>query len=548
MDLLLDPAVIVRLGSMRPFASKRTAARNVARKQAVFAITMVALLSQQTASAQALLAPVENLVINRAEAAIISRVAVSRGFAANDPRIAATLAGMSQVSTGLNVVSTGAAVGLGFAGAPVWLTVAAGLGILAAGSALYAGAVTLSRSADGATITAQQPVPALPTYTGPVYQATPPASGAMQNPFNYGASMGMQVYRTNACMANDSTCAVYPPLPATGLNFVRNAGSLALVAANLGMVQSLDFYEQRYYCNSGVVGDPPNVNACSGVQSVTLWWQANANGNSQTLMESRTISHVELNPDDSRRTVTETSNFPVTWWTAGKGVAPVLGNDLSSVYPQLTQASLDQPLDANTLALLTNQTWQQAAQQPWYQGLPYSASQPIGYEDVQPWVQANPTVVPNVGDLFRPASDPGTSIVNISPTVQPGSNPLPPISSSSPVATPGNDVNVVNTPNVNVINKVSVDLGTDPSVQSPSLEQTPTISMILEPVLNLLPDLKVWVVPAHSSACPQPSFTLLGRSYTMSAQCDLAEANRTTIYTAFAAMFTLAALLVVLRA
>ncbi|NVE22822.1 hypothetical protein [Burkholderia glumae] len=95
-------------------------------RDAVLFVSLSCMFGSQVVHAQALLAPIENLVINRAEAAIISRVAIARGFAANDPRIAATLAGMGQVSTALNVVSTGAAVGLGFAGAPVWLTIAAG--------------------------------------------------------------------------------------------------------------------------------------------------------------------------------------------------------------------------------------------------------------------------------------------------------------------------------------------------------------------------------------------------------------------------------------
>ncbi|WP_261541769.1 hypothetical protein, partial [Burkholderia multivorans] len=71
---------------------------------------------------------------------------------------------------------------------------------------------------------------------------------------------------------------------------------------------------------------------------------------------------------------------------------------------------------------------------------------------------------------------------------------------------------------------------------------------ILSPLLNLLPDLKHWSVPSHGAACPKPSFSVLGHSFTLTVQCDLAESNRTAIYTAFAAMFTVAALFVVLRA
>ncbi|MBJ9655361.1 hypothetical protein I5588_12470 [Burkholderia multivorans] len=522
-------------------------------RNAVLFLSVGCLVGAQVVHAQALLAPVENFVINRAEAAIISRVAISRGFAANDPRIAATLAGMGQVSTALNVVSTGASVGLGFLGAPVWLTIAAGLGILAAGSGLYAGSVSLSRSLDGKTISASQPAPALPAYTGPTYESTPPVSGVMQSPFNYGATtLGMQVYRTSSCMASDSSCAGYPALPAlgtSGLNFVRNFGPLALVAATIGAVQSFDLYEQRYNCNGGSTSGPSMIASCSAVQSVVVNFQSNADGTSQTLMESRTITHMEYNSESGNYDipVTQTTSQPATWWIPGPGVAPISGSDLSTIYSQLSPASLSQPLDPLTLAQLTNQTWQQAANQPGYQGLPYSVTQPISYQDVQPWAVANPSAVPNIGDLFRPATDPGVSTVTISPTVQPGSvSTADP--GSNPSVTPGSNVNVVNTPNVNVVNKVSVDLGADPGVASPSLEATPTISMILSPLLNLLPDLKHWSVPSHGAACPKPSFSVLGHSFTLTVQCDLAESNRTAIYTAFAAMFTVAALFVVLRA
>ncbi|WP_413212610.1 hypothetical protein [Paraburkholderia kururiensis] len=330
------------------------------------------------------------------------------------------------------------------------------------------------------------------------------------------------------------------------MNFVRNFGTMALVAGTIQAVQSYDLYEQQYNCASGSTAGPTNTGVCSAVASVIDQFVPNADGTTQTLMETRTISHVEIDANNNQVTVTQSGQQPVTWWNVGPGVTPVTGADLSQIYPQLSEASLKQPLDPMTLAQLANQTWQQAANQPGYQGLPYSVTQPISYSDVQPWAQANPSSVPDVGDLFTPASDPGTSSVTIDPAVQPGST-----SSTNPASgttASGNDVNVVNTPNVNVVNKVSVDLGADPGVASPTLESTPTISMILSPLVNLLPDLKHWAVPAHSSACPEPSFSVLGHSFTLTAQCDLAESNRTAIYTAFAAMFTLAALFVVLRA
>ncbi|WP_284160479.1 hypothetical protein [Burkholderia pseudomallei] len=108
---------------------------------ALFAV--FAMMCNQQAHAQALLAPIENFVINRAEAAIVTRIAIQRGFAANDPRIAATLAGMGKASTALNVVGTGAGAAA-FAGAPVWATILAGVGIVALGTALQIGFAKLN--------------------------------------------------------------------------------------------------------------------------------------------------------------------------------------------------------------------------------------------------------------------------------------------------------------------------------------------------------------------------------------------------------------------
>ncbi|MDN7506631.1 hypothetical protein QZM43_28250 [Burkholderia orbicola] len=514
-------------------------------RDAVLFVTLSCMFGSHVVHAQALLAPVENLVINRAEAAIISRVAIARGFAANDPRIAATLAGMGQVSTALNIVSTGAAVGLGFAGAPVWLTIAAGVGILAAGSALYAGSVSLSRSFDGKTITAQQP---LPQGVGTGYMGTPapaPGAGNMVNPWTWAASMGIPVYHTSSCMPG-SPCSALPAAPTSGQkNFDWVVGDMEMIPNTLTQVQQFQQYMATYGAQSGM-STPPN--GADQIISVNVFWQPNVDGTQQTLTQTTTYNHCG-SWDSSGNCIysMQSSTQPLTNWTIGPGVKPISGNDLSQIYPNLSPSSVAQPLDANTLARLTNQTWQQAANQPGYQGLPYSVTQPLTANDVQPWAEANPTAVPNIGDLFRPATDPGVSTVTISPTVQPAdaSAPNP---GSNPSVGNGTNVNVVNTPNVNVINKVSVDLGADPGAQSPTLESTPTISMILSPLLNLLPDLKQWAVPAHNAVCPEPSFSVLGHSFTLSAQCNLAESNRTAIYTAFAALFTLAALFIVLRA
>jgi len=522
-------------------------------KRVVLLVSLFCVLGTQVVYSQALLAPVENFVVNRAEAAIVTRVAIARGFAANDPRIASTLTAMGESSTALNVVSTGAAIGLGFLGAPVWLTIAASLGILAAGSALVAGGVTLTRSLDGKVITATQPlpVPGGSDYpVGSVPQPAQPAPTAMQDVIGHGVMFQQAlIYHTSACQASDSYCTAFPALPSGQKNFTRDYGSVAVVLKSLADVTAYDTYEQSFNSHTGIVNYDGYGNGGYDSLSVNVFFQPNADNTSQTLMESRT-NKVWTSTGPQLQTGVQ----PATWWVAGPGVAPISGSDLSQIWGSLTDNAKSQPLNSMTLAQLVNQTWQQAASRSDYQGLPFPSSQPITSTDVQPWAVANPGLVPNVGDLFRPATDPGSPAVQISPTVEPVSNPITdPASPSNPASNSGTNpagngdsapvcgVNgVVCTMNVNVMG--------DPGTASPSLETTPTISMILQPIIDLLPDLKGWAVPQHGSVCPKPSFDLFGHTVTMDAQCDLAESNRTAIYGAFLAAFSLAAFFIVLRA
>jgi len=201
-----------------------------------------------------------------------------------------------------------------------------------------------------------------------------------------------------------------------------------------------------------------------------------------------------------------------------------------------------------TLAQIANNAWQTAAAQPGYTGLPYVMTSPVTASDVAAWrPTASPTDVPTIDDLTRPASNVGTSTVTISTTVQPSSttNPTP---TPTPTPTTSSNVSVVNTPNVNVVNKVSVDLGTDPSVSSPILEATPTAQMILNPLLNLFPSLRSFVVPSHSAECPKPSIALFDRSLVMDGHCTLLESIRPTLYAVMAFIWVLIALFIVLAA
>ncbi|MEM5426116.1 hypothetical protein [Paraburkholderia ferrariae] len=443
---------------------------------------------------------------------------------------------MGTASTTLNVVSTAGAAALAVAGAPVWLTVAAGLGLLVAGGAILAGKGTLQLSSDGKTVSMQQPAPTS------VNQSYPGASGSGSTYWDQAVTMGVGVYHTPSCASNDAFCSRFPAAPTSGQKNFDYVASLINVEAIASTVDQVSGFEQARLQASAT--PCPGFN-CSQFNYGYVYYQWNADGTSATLWETYSFSYPVTDSSGNTTMQPQVTTQKLAGWTVSPSMFPVSASDLGTLYSKLNSSTTTAPLDANTLANLTNLTWQRASAQQGYQGLPYTPTQPITSLDVQPWIDANPSSAPTVGDLFSPAADPATNTVTISPTVSPGSS-----SSSDTGASTGTNpnVNVVNTPNVNVTNKVSVDLGTDPGIGSPGLESTPTIQMILQPLLNLLPDLKSWTVPAHSAQCPEPEVNLFGKSFKMTAHCDLAEQTRTVITSLSLAAFALAALFIVLTA
>jgi len=93
-----------------------------------------------------------------------------------------------------------------------------------------------------------------------------------------------------------------------------------------------------------------------------------------------------------------------------------------------------------------------------------------------------------------------------------------------------------------------VNLGTDPGIGAPTLETTPTAQAILNPVFNLLPSFRNFVVPAHSGACPKPSMTIFNKYMVMDAHCTVLENIRPTLYAVMFFVWLLLGALIVLAA
>jgi len=119
---------------------------------------------------------------------------------------------------------------------------------------------------------------------------------------------------------------------------------------------------------------------------------------------------------------------------------------------------------------------------------------------------------------------------------------------SNPTSTT-QDTSVATSPSTNAASANPLEnLGPDPGIGSPTLETTPTAQQILAPILGLMADFRSFVVPAHESTCPKPTFQLFGKSIVMDAHCNIAEQQRAALYAVMAAVWLLAGALIVLRA
>jgi hypothetical protein len=199
-------------------------------------------------------------------------------------------------------------------------------------------------------------------------------------------------------------------------------------------------------------------------------------------------------------------------------------------------SDLDKPLNPAIVAGLANQAWQRAASQPGYDGLPYPQSNPITSAEVSTWTQANPQYSPSVRDFVSP-----------NPTTT--ANPQPWALPTNPTAT---TTTPATTPNANTVNPASANpqqnLGPDPATAAPQLEATPTAQQILQPIFDLLPNLRHFSASSHSGACPRPTVSLVGTSITMEAHCTLIDNNKAVMQAAMSFAWAAIALFIILSA
>lgn len=512
-------------------------------KKLVLVIVMIGLLVQQhRAYSQALpVAPAANFVMNRAVGGVLTRVAISRGFAANDPRIAATLVGASSSLTAVNVASTVAGVAVAVAGAPVWLSVAAGLGVLAVGAAIVAGASSIAISNSGSGNKLQ--IVDGSVITPPAYQA------ATTVPINFSTlvSDGYEIYRHASCFSTDA-CFAFPPLPATDIP-IRWEQSRSGSGTVVIVFWSLESFKAKWTPWGRPPGVPFNGGCFTSTNLSTATWTSGPNWDfSQT--GKRLVGNLSLtfqNPPGATPAAPLNAAFESTsWLILSPNFGPQQYANLDNALANISTSTRAQILSADTLARISDQAWKNAASQPGYQGLPYSVTQPVTAAEVSTWQGENPASMPTIGDLLAPANAPGTSTVPISPTVT-VNNPNPsPSPNPNPNPNPTPDPNAIY--NVNIVNTPKVDLGADPGIRAPTLETTPSAGYILVPLLTLFPELSNYQTPQHVGVCPKPEFAIFGKTIVMESHCTIAEQYRQTIAVVMLTVWVLVGLLIILTA
>jgi hypothetical protein len=89
---------------------------------------------------------------------------------------------------------------------------------------------------------------------------------------------------------------------------------------------------------------------------------------------------------------------------------------------------------------------------------------------------------------------------------------------------------------------------TNPATDPTATLTVPTPDDLFSPLFNLFPSLTNWSVPAHSDTCPQPSLTVLGRTYQVTSGCQLLQQNASDVASGVDVAWVLSALLIVLGA
>lgn len=207
-------------------------------------------------------------------------------------------------------------------------------------------------------------------------------------------------------------------------------------------------------------------------------------------------------------------------FTNDGGVSSVPQTNTDPDYSDALFKQLDeQKLKLDELAKAINDLLLSASSSPDYAGVPVTSSNPVTVDEIR-------HVYPDVDSLkqsewLKPAQVSTESPLNVEVP-----SPSSPGSADNPA---------------------QVDLGPDPGIGTPDLENTPTASDILSPITGMFDDYDT-SLNLRSVQCPTYSVDLFGKSFVMDAQCTLAEENRSMIALIFMAFWGFIAFRIVMEA
>ncbi|MBT9540266.1 hypothetical protein [Thiobacillus sp.] len=455
--------------------------------------------------------------VNKAIASTLGKRLNTMGFAANDPIYTATLASAETVVGGAIAAGSVAATVASIGTAPVWLSVALGLGAAYEIYDFSMGQFEVKAVSPASTVQISQGTithaPALPPpFTGTDYSVVPTdlpydyADPGVGNAIQYPSDQKICATMTGGFTASGTYCGnttqeIFDQVYKRHIHSIISTEITNRHALTINIVDGYTSGPTKVVCTISPLICPDGIRyAYSRYQTVNYTFDDYGTPGSGT--DPSTLTYYIFN---NPKYVDSTKNYSL--------------NDAAS---KLTESDLNTFADPEILAAIANKIWQQAAQQPGYLGAPYDVQNPVTAADILADVAAGLYPHPTNYDLLSLPSPDAATAPALDPTAQ-------------PVQSPATD-------------QVTVDLGPDPGIAEPALEDAPTGASILTHVMGLLPSVSAFTIPVHTADCVMPSFDFFGTTMTMQGACDLIEQQRAMLSLLFTAIWGIAGLVTVLRA
>jgi len=483
-------------------------------------------------------------LMNNAVTRVIKGRLLRAGIAANDNAVAATLGGIG--SAGAEVAS-GIAVAAVAGTSIAWAPLLIGAGII--GAATYL-AISASgspshpvTSSGGGNVVTDAPTELFPKLwlAGPGQSPSTVTQWYISG-YNY---LPVDV------PPNQQSLGTFPTYTISGSPYGALVGWLHFMnlrRRQIGVMPDLEFVSGGSVSGSSagfVVRTPAFINPKTGVPTAEQQYSISAAAGFSWYDSAHGAQEIPACTQEKSCLIAATySNFgcnTCNFFTVDPslGYAPIHTNQwLFTNYLQRT--ATNDELAPALVADLANKLWAMAAARQDYHGVPYPNTDPVTVADAQAVHDAAPQAWPRVQDLTAPvapnAQAPGP-IYNIpfpanDPAWNPNTNPnYEPAPGTSPQTSTGN---------------TTVDLGPDPGIQSPTLEQAPSWAQIANPFFTWFPHLASLSFPAGT--CPTSTVTVFDHQLTLDQHCQLIEDWRAAIGAVMLAVWTMAACVVLLRA